>query len=269
MPNTSNVSSPFTIVGNGRSGTSLLSKAFNAHPDCFFAGETVNLIHSVWKSLESSLPEKKAAEIPDVIRHQFLRLFPSTQKYWMHKPIGVPIVARFFSNEEEFFGWFWDVIEQVFPDAKYFTVLRHPLDVLSSSHQWWGRSYESIIESNRRIARIVTHPKSKVHFGVNYHDLVAQPREQLRALFDYLDFPFHENCLKAFDVGHVVSKGPSGSAPPETPETAEQFKTRKERGFSHKEAWRDLNPKLLTADYRQAVEASWSKFGHDFGGWAI
>ena len=269
MPNTSNISSPFTIVGNGRSGTSLLSKAFNAHPDCFFAGETVNLIHSVWTALASSLPEKKKAEIPDVIRHQFLRLYPSNQKYWMHKPIGVPIVVRFYNDEEEFFDWFWDVIDQVFPQAKYFTVLRHPLDVLSSSRQWWGRSYESIIESNRRIARIVTHPKSKVHFGVNYHDLVAQPREQLTALFNYLDFPFHENCLKAFDVGHVVSKGPGGVAPPETPEAIEQFKNRKERGFSHKEAWSDLNPSLLTDDYRQAVEASWSKFGHDFGGWPI
>ena len=269
MPNEANINRPFTIIGNGRSGTSVLSKAFSAHPDCLFAGETVNLIHSVWKSLESSLPPKKLAQIPEAIRRQFLFLFPSPKKYWMHKPIGVPIVVRFWEDEEEFFDWFWEVLDQVFPQAKFFTVLRHPLDVISSSHLWWGRSYESVIESNRRIARIITHPRSKVHYGVNYHELIAQPRQQLQSLFRYLDFPFHEACLGAFEVGHVVSTGPDQGNAGKPTQGSEPFRERREQGFSHKEAWRELKPELLTRDYRDAVEKCWAKFGHDFGPWPV
>jgi Sulfotransferase family len=258
MPNTANILAPFTIVGNGRSGTSLVSRALGRHSQCMFAGETVNLIHSVWKSLETNLPVKKQVEIPDVIRQQFLRLFPSRQRTWMHKPIGIPIVWNLFPDEETFIVWFWDVLERVFPDAKYFTVLRHPLDTAVSSHQWWGWSYASILNSNRLIAKIINHPRSRVTFAVDFHQLSADPKIHTMRLLDFLGLPFEPECLTAFETVHV---GNSKKSPPRS------RSARLISPYDYVDQWKDIDPSLLSEDYRNSVQACWEKFGLDFGGW--
>ena len=266
MPNDRNILSPITIIGNGRSGTSLVSKIFSAHPDCFFAGETVNLIHSVWRSLESSLPRNRLSAIPEVIQRQFLHLFPSRQRYWMHKPIGIPIVARMFASDQEFYEWFWDVLDATFPQAQYFTVLRHPLDVLVSSDQWWDYGLPSIVESNRRVAELITHPRSKVGFALNYHELVADPEPHVRALFEFLNVQFHPSCLKPFEVGHVMNQRGVFA---EKGQESVDLRARRETGFSHRDAWLKLDRSLLSREYQEAVDACWEKYGYDFGGWSL
>lgn len=259
MPNKDNVISPFTIIGNGRSGTSLVSTVLRAHSQCSFAGETVNLIHSVWKSLESSLGQKQQEKIPEVIRQQFMMLFPNQSKHWMHKPIGIPIIWNLFPCEEDFYVWFWDVLEAVFPNAKYFTVLRHPLDVVTSSSKWWGYPHRTVIESNRKVANLITHPRSKVEYAVNYHLMVEDPENEVRKLFDYLGLEVEPKCLEQFDVGHVMNSQEATKQP--------SLETRKQSGFSHRDAWKQIDPSCIGDSYRNAVDACWSKFGHDFGGW--
>jgi hypothetical protein len=275
MPNPNNILSPLTIVGNGRSGTSLVSRILGDHPQCQFAGETANLIHSVWKSLESSLIPKKHDEIPEIIRQQFLYFFPNPAPFWMHKPIGVPIVWRLF-DEDEFLDWYWDVMLAVFPQSRFFTVLRHPLDVVVSSHQWWGWSIPSIINSNRLIARIITHPKSPVTFGVNYHELIRKPRKQTRRLLDFLELKYDKACLNAFKVAHVVNEETDdkqkagvkpGAVKPAAVKPGLQLKTRQASAFSHQQQWQQIDPQWITPDYREAIDACWARFGFDFGGW--
>ena len=205
MPTQKNVKRPFTLIGNGRSGTSLVSKLFNAHPDCFFAGETVNLIHGVWRSLECSLPANRHGDIPETLRKQFLHLFPSKKRYWMQKPIGIPIIAGTFPEEEQFYEWYWSVVTETFPEARFFTVLRHPLDVLISSDQWWDYGMPAIVESNRKIAKLLTHPDSPVEIAVNYHELIQSPQLEVTRLFSLMEMPEHERCMTVFDHGHVLN----------------------------------------------------------------
>ncbi len=260
MPNIDNILSPITIIGNGRSGTSLVSRLLGRHSQCAYVGETVNLIHSVWKSMESSLPAAKHVDIPDAIRQSFMHFYPVRSSRWMHKPIGIPIIWRLFGDEEEFYTWFWQVIDTVFPEATYFTVLRHPLDVIVSSRRWWGWPVESIIESNRRVANLITHADSQVHYAVNYHDLVSQPEAETKALLQYLKMPFEEDCLGAFKVAHVPSSSDKQS------ETSDSTKPAK-APITHRAEWDELISAGLPSNYMSAVDACWSKFDYSFGGW--
>jgi hypothetical protein len=262
MPNPQNISSPITMVGNGRSGTSLVSRILAGHPDCRFVGETVNLIHSVVKSQQSSLPEKRWKDIPEAIRQQFLQLFPSPQPRWMQKPIGLPIVAKMFPSEEEFIRWYWDVFQQVFPDACYLTVLRHPLDIVISSHNWWGDDFASIIERNRLVAEIIKSPFSKVQYAVDYHALVLDPKREVEKLLDFVKLDFHQDCLAAVDVGHVVHDPASNQL-----DQKQLMEQRRRESFSHREHWPKIDAGMITESYRTAIENCWHKFGCDFGGW--
>ena len=268
MPTQKNIKRPFTLIGNGRSGTSLVSKLFNAHPDCFFAGETVNLIHGVWRSLECSLPASRHGDIPETLRKQFLHLFPSKQRYWMQKPIGIPIIAGTFPEEEQFYEWYWSVVTETFPEARFFTVLRHPLDVLISSDQWWDYGMPAIVESNRKIAKLLTHPDSPVEIAVNYHELIRSPQLEVTRLFSLMEMPEHERCMTVFDHGHVLNPEtselavatPAGQSPAVVAE-------RRRHGFSHRDRWKEIDRKVLTEAYRDAVEQCWEKYGFSFGAW--
>lgn len=263
MPAPKNITRPITLIGNGRSGTSLVSKVLSAHPDCYFAGETVNLIHGVWRSLECSLPANRHSAIPETIQRQFLHLFPSKHRHWMQKPIGIPIIARTFGDESEFYDWYWEVLEQTFPDARFFTVLRHPLDVLISSDEWWDYGLPAIIESNRKIAKLLTHPRSKVEFAVNYHELISNPREQVTRLFEAISISPHTKCFEVFDTGHVLNH--PNQAEPAPHSTFVQ--KRRQQGFSHQEKWTTIDRTLLTSDYREAIDGCWEKYGYRFGSW--
>ena len=245
MPTSLNITSPITLVGNGRSGTSLVSKAFNNHPDCRYHGETVNLIHSVWYSLERNLPPMLKGKIPETIRRQFLHLFTSDTPYWMHKPIGVPIVSTFMKDDEEFIEWFWHVLTSVFPDATFCTVVRHPLDVIVSSHDWWGRPYHGIAHSNRLTAKIVMHPSSPVSFGVAYEDLIADPETHIKALITKSGLPWDEACLKPIEELHSSSRAERSTDP---------------TSFHRTDQWADIPAEVITPEYREAVGSYWEHY---------
>lgn len=188
----------------------------------------------------------------------------------MHKPIGVPFVWRFFPDEEVFADWFWEVFEKTFPQATFFTVLRHPLDVVVSSQRWWNRSYEEIINTNRMNARLICHPRSQVHYAVNYHQLIQQPKAEVLKLVGYLGIEFDEQCLNALRVKHVLNEqgvGAKKSWWPTSKVNANILRARRNAQFTHQDKWQEIDAALLTPAYREAVEQCWAKFNQDFGGW--
>lgn len=205
MPNAQNVRSPITLLGNGRSGTSLLSQAFAAHPDCSFHGETTNLIHTVSWAQSANLSPRSQAEIPRVIRSQFEQFFPSSEARWMHKPIGSPMCSGSFADKDEYLNWYWQVFDDIFPESKTFTIVRHPLDVLISSNRWWGRNFGQIAKSMKLTAQLALHPHASIGYSLCYENLVANPESELEALFAFVELPWNETCLQAFDTRHEAS----------------------------------------------------------------
>jgi len=251
MPNWSNILCPISLIGNGRSGTSLVSQVFSAHPDITYIGETVNLIQSTYYSIASGLPKRKKERIPELIRNIFTHLYPTKEKYWFHKPIGAPIIHSNFKDIDQFCEWYWKVFDRVFPHASCFTVLRHPYDVIVSSVDWWGRPEKSIIKSNYIVAKIISHPSSRVKYAVHYEELLKKPEENVRGLFNYLGIDYHPDTLKAFDKNWSVKGHQNGS------DLSENVK---KKYNSKKEKWDTINQDNLTQEFIEATNKVWEKF---------
>lgn len=251
MPNWLNIYSPITLIGNGRSGTSLISQAFRAHTDCVYVGETVNLIQSTYYSLASSLPQPRKSDIPDIIRGIFLHLYPTKKKFWFHKPIGIPIIYKNFPNDDDFCNWYWNVIDLVFPHASYFTVLRNPYDVIISSEDWWGRSQKSIVESHLLVAKLISNPNSKVNLAVHYEDLVLQPEANLKKLCEHIHLPFQESMLGVFDKTWSVKGNENGD------ELSNEVRRQQ---LTKKDKWHRIELDNITDEFKETTEKVWNKF---------
>jgi len=189
LPNISNIDSPVTLISYGRSGSSLLSKIFELHPDFSLVGETGNFIYDLWKGYEFSAgglaPSIKDGRwVPDderagrMVREAFLSCFPDEKEKWFHKPIGVPIALSSKFNEEEWdkaATWYWNVINASFPKAKFFTILRHPFDVVLSAKSYWGYDEADIWWNYGLMSYLLAHPLSKIEYVISYEEMVADP----------------------------------------------------------------------------------------------
>src|SRR5438552_8815533 len=172
MPNRHNIDAPITLVGFGRSGSSLVSDVFDRHPDVRFVGETVNLIFGSWYALEYSsgnipalhegrrwVPEEERAG--RVVRETFLTCFPDNRRYWFHKPSDVPttVISRFDETQwSDAAEWFWKVMHASFPKGTFFTILRHPCDIVLSGKGYWGYDELTMWWSLGYMAYLLAHP---------------------------------------------------------------------------------------------------------------
>src|SRR5262245_25789199 len=131
MPNVVNIDHPATLIGYGRSGTSLVHKCFEAHPEFDVVGESAELIFSVWHACELTrnivrgewINSSEAQRTPeqqwkDAVQSVFLTMFKSERKYWLQKPISLPSCFDFRSdwgtNMPKFCSWYWDVLSFTF-----------------------------------------------------------------------------------------------------------------------------------------------------------
>src|SRR5881392_2281706 len=89
MPNESNIGSPISLVAHGRSGTSLLFRAFGKLADVDCVGETANMIFTTWRALDQIAGITRYGVIPNphykqdaarLVRNAFLQIFPSEKK---------------------------------------------------------------------------------------------------------------------------------------------------------------------------------------------
>lgn len=226
MPNINNIESPITLISYGRSGSSLLSKIFELHPDFSVIGETGNFTANLWAAYEFSSGQiapsiedgkwiSDAKRAGRMARASFLSCFPDDKKEWFHKPIGVPNVISTKLSEEQWneeawneaATWYWNVINSTFPRARFFTVLRHPFDVILSAKSYWGFDEASIWKNYAIMSYLLSHPLSCIEHAISYEELVLESTTTVKSLFKFLEIPFHEVVMQAFSERHASSPG--------------------------------------------------------------
>ncbi len=192
------------IVGNQRSGTTLLRIILDSHPD-LCAGEETAIIEMVKKLLDAKwskfefygVPRK---EIYSKIKNFFLIFHHSNcrktrKKRWVDKsPDNILCL---------------DFINTLFPECKVIHIIRDGRDVAASYLQKWGFAsfFCSLYEwpRNVRLGRKVgTLLGEKRYIEIFYEDLVTDPRAVLLRLASFLDIEFHESLMNHAQNDHSI-----------------------------------------------------------------
>ncbi len=215
--------SPVIIVGAGRSGSTLLVRLLNSHPDISFRGETKFLLAELWDTLWKNpdwyrFPEyvatqphssdecdragadRKLGAAREWAGTLFARLMAGLlradplRRIWGFKEIW---------NGAGSFQVPWDCYDHVFAGATWVHLVRHPLDYLGSSLAWNGSdiTLPSLQLSLAEWVAIVRRSRARAatgrFFEVRYEDLKAAARPTLRPLFDRLGIEWDDACAEA------------------------------------------------------------------------
>ena len=256
MPNQDNVDAPITLLGIGRSGTSLLEACFRAHPNIQSIGESSGLIFSAASGAHSTLIPS-ANKFPDrydydgfVIRKLLLAIEPSGRERWFHKPIGVPKLISWWQlpGEKSTNGfpveWYWKVLDAAFPRGKYLACLRNPWDVVLSWERFSGWKQKDLWRDVLICYKILLHGMDRLNIILFFDDLIKLPAETLELVFRAVDMPMIEGALAAYSKPRSMR----GNAIME----------------SHRDAWDSCEKPNLSEQEAQEILGLWKRLDRSF-----
>lgn len=234
---------PIIIIGCGRSGSTLLDRVLNAHPDVHMLGETnfftarqCDLFRecsdgSLWNSnaryayasrnlfqsnrlagidaaplSSAELTQKENTRIGRLVLHAISELFCLSaieKRRW-----GMKEIWNGDSKRVD-----WDIYDQVYPSAIWVHIVRHPLDYARSAIGWNQKEISRDIITNQLQAwsRIVAKSLERKTTGrfvqVKYEDLIKAPEATLDHLFKIMDSSkWHPACLEPLKQFWVATK---------------------------------------------------------------
>lgn len=215
------------IIGTGRCGTSMLAQMFNSHSKICVPHELQILfeysnngprLYEIFKEKKNERfgPKDFVALIEARCPHKFheyfdYRSFFEKQQYpilsleklanSLCSEIAESKHKEMFIEQTPWYGQRIDILNELFPDAKYIHMVRDGRDVAISFARtpWWhndiGENLErwhaevtQIIDSSNRIL----YPNQMLQ--VRYEDFVEQPENGLRRMCDFLGIDF-ENAM--------------------------------------------------------------------------
>ncbi len=210
---------PIFIVGMQRSGTTLLEQILASHSQIEGAGELPNL-RVMARSFEDTIGRRFRVDYPGVLAHVDPADWRKLGEEFLEatrprRPLGRP----FFVDKDPFNFWHVGFIQLIFPKAKIIDMRRHPLGCCFSNfttiflhglaHTYRlsdvGQLYANYVELMAHYDRVLP---GRVH-RIFYEDLVADPEKEIRALFDYLELPFEESCLRFHENRRAVNSASS------------------------------------------------------------
>lgn len=256
MPNAANADAPITLLGIGRSGTSLLEACFRAQPNIQSIGESSGLIFSTASGAHSTLIPS-ANKFPErydydgyVIRELLVALEPSDRERWFHKPIGVPKLISWWHlpGEKSTNGfpieWYWRVLDAAFPRGKYLACLRNPWDVVLSWQRFAGWKQKDLWRDVLISYRMISHGFDRFNVILTFDDLIHRPAETLEKVFAAMDLPMIEGALAAY----------------EKPRSMKGNKIMD----SHKESWATCERPNISSEEASEIVAIWRRLGYSF-----
>jgi hypothetical protein len=277
MPSRHNIKRPFTLVCPARSGSSLVQNIFEHHPKCQVVGETGHILFYTWFGLTESegivvrgadqlTSEGYILRAGEAARELLLSFFPSDKPAWMQKPIGIPEVHWYFSarrKEASFADWYWSGFEALFPEARFFSILRDPRDVTVSAMAYFKVTERQAWEGIERVYDLLLHERSLVQHAILYQDLVERPEKVVRQLCEYSELEFDTACLKAFDYLYVQTPPEPGK--PWSHRHRKPADYEKEQiSFSRCNSWDTLEMGELGCTVMAKAAKLWKKFDYNF-----
>jgi len=211
---------PIFIVGMPRSGSTLVEQMLANHSMI----ETVGDLRIVPRLVSERVGRKRlldsVIDYPESLRSltgdqlaalgtEYLRLASPQRRF------GRPYFVDKFPDNCGHLG----LIHLMFPNAKIVDVRRHPMACcfscfkqvfppgqhFSYSQTDLGRYYLDYV---RHMAHFDEVLPGRIH-RVFYEDLVAEPEAEARRLFEYLNLPFEEPCLRYYETDRAMGSSSS------------------------------------------------------------
>ncbi len=215
--------SPFFIVGNYRSGTTMLRLMITSHPRLCVPPETGFSVLLSWMMISRSIDKTYYQEFASRIQHldnwedfgvsseelymELCNLKPSTFSdcvdvmYRLYMKKHDPEASRWGDKTTWYVDWVPEIYQQ-FPQAKFIHLIRDERDVLCSYRGTphltrsaakvalqWATNVGSIKKAARKIP-------SENYFEVRYEALVRQPETELKKICEFLNEEYTPRILE-------------------------------------------------------------------------
>jgi tetratricopeptide (TPR) repeat protein len=204
---------PIFVVGLPRAGSTLLEQILASHSQVEGTSELQDIIGISRKLAEKNRkhPSGKYPEIlADLSEDQFRELGESYLETTRIQRSNTPFFIDKMPNNFRHIG----LIHLILPNSKIIDARRHPMGGCFSGYkqlfangQTFTYGLEDIGKYYRDYVRLMDHwddvLPGRVH-RVQYEEMVADTETQIRALLDYCELDFEEQCLRFYETERAV-----------------------------------------------------------------
>lgn len=203
---------PVFVVGMPRSGTTLVERILDSHPQVHGAGEINDLWHTVagigaYLPHKRSLPDDIAAVRPEAW-HRLAEIY--LDKLSQYAPTAARIVDKLPFNYT-----LLGIIRLMFPRSRIIHCRRDPLDTCVSCYtisfggdRGFTNSLEDLGATYRAYRAVMRHWQAVLPGGmleVRYESLVEDTEASARRMIDYLGLSWSDACLEFHSNERAVS----------------------------------------------------------------
>jgi tetratricopeptide (TPR) repeat protein len=204
---------PIFVVGLPRAGSTLLEQILASHSQVEGTSELQDII-AISNKLGNKNRENPAGKYPEVLaemsQDQFRELGESYLESTRIQRSNTPFFIDKMPNNFRHIG----LIHLILPNSKIIDARRHPMGgCFSGFKQLFARGQtftydlEDIGKYYRDYVKVMNHwdevLPGRVH-RVKYEDMVADTDGQIRALLDYCELDFEDQCLRFYETDRAI-----------------------------------------------------------------
>jgi hypothetical protein len=198
----------FFVIGAPRSGTTLLMRMLNVHPDIYTRPEPhllTPLAHLGYYGYVDKAPYDQYQAHLSV--REYVADLPGKEQDYLDALRGYcdvlygrmlePTGKRFFLDKTPAYALILPFVSKIYPKGRYVVLTRHPFAIFASfAESFFDSDWDAAFAHNPIIARYVPaiasflrdNPALACH--VRYEDLVSDPEAQMKSLCDYAGMTF-------------------------------------------------------------------------------
>ncbi|WNC71990.1 sulfotransferase [Thalassotalea psychrophila] len=194
--------SPIFVLGQPRTGTTLIERIITSHSDVHSAGELQQFPLAMRRLGNTKNPQRFSAELFDLVKEVDGRLLATKYLQTSGRMLGskARYVDKLPANYLNI-----PLILKALPNAKIVHLIRDPMDACFSSYkQLFANAYlhsynqEEMARHHVRYLKLMQVWRERFpgrFFDISYEETARNLEPNARALIDYLELPWQDECL--------------------------------------------------------------------------
>ena len=200
-----------------RTGSTLVQRLLTAHPQIFSAAETWLLLPLFYAVRSQSVFAEYIHIDASTAINEFCKQLPGGYSDYLDevRNFSVSLFSKISCKHEQATHFveksprnvlIIDEIIQAFPNSKFIFLWRNPLAIISSLIETFGDGkwnlYKYKIDLFQGLENMASSYKSNSAqiYSLKYEDLIINPEQTCKQIFDFLQIPFNESILSKFSA---------------------------------------------------------------------